>query len=345
MDTGERPAREEVASKPVDDQNRQNPEYGNRKSVKPCDADQQELTADEDRESHDREEDDFERAGGHAGVSPAAASNPWSSNGVPMVMVLGAHSPKLELVRALRTKAGRREQGRFAVDGTTMLAEALACGRVPEEIYATEAALATFDTRDARLDGRIFTVPEKALAKLSELETPPGLLAIFRTPVATLETLLSSGRPAIALAGVADPGNAGTLLRSAEIFGIESAIFVRDAVEAYNPKLVRATMGAIFRMSVATVDGVELEAGASLHGYRIVASATGGSPLSAFRFVRRSILAIGNERHGVASWLPHVDDTIAIPQIGQGESLNASVAGAIIFYTFSQQFGHDNQGS
>ena len=258
----------------------------------------------------------------------------------PSTFALGAHSPKLEVVRALRTKAGRREQARFAVDGTTMLGEALAAGRIPEEIYATDEALATFDTHDARLAGRIFTVPDRAMARLSELETPSGLIAVYRTRIESLEEVLETGAPAIALAGVADPGNAGTLLRTASIFGVGAAIFVVDAVEAYNPKLVRATMGAIFRMRLATATASEIEASAARNGYRVVAAAKEGAPLPTFTFVRRSILAIGNERHGVASWLPKTDEMVSIPHVGPGESLNASVAGGIILYAFSQQFGH-----
>lgn len=261
------------------------------------------------------------------------------------VIDLGAHSPKLDLVRALRTKVGRREQARFAVDGTTMLGEALGAGRIPDEIFATEEALATFDTRDARLTGRIFRIPGKAMVRLSELETPPGLVAVHRIRIDSLEAILESGAPAIALAGVADPGNAGTLLRTADIFGIGAAIFVVDAVEAYNPKLVRATMGAIFRMRIAIASASEIEAAAALNEYRVIAAAKDGVPLPTFRFVRRSILAIGNERHGVTSWLPRVDETVSIPHVGPGESLNASVAGGIIFYAFSQQFGHTISGS
>lgn len=254
-----------------------------------------------------------------------------------MVTTLGVHSPKLEFVRALRTKAGRREQGRYAVEGPTMLAEALAAGRVPEELYATDAALDAATCDDPRLAGRIFSVPAKAMARLSDLESPPGLLAVHAIRHEPLDELLAGGRPALLLAGIADPGNAGTLVRSAEIFGIERAIFARESVEPYNPKVVRATMGAIFRVRIATADAHELTRVASARGYRIVAAARDGAALPTYRFPERAIVAIGNERHGVYGWLPSVDEAVAIPQPGRGESLNASVAGGIIFYAFSQQ--------
>ena len=259
-----------------------------------------------------------------------------------MASPLGAHSPKLDALRALRTKAGRREQLRYAIEGPTLLAEALAAGRTPDAVYATEGALLAHRDLLAPLDGRTFVVPERALARASDVETPPGTIAVLPQALEPLEALLESGRPAVVLAGISDPGNAGTLLRSAEIFGIGHAIFARSGVEPHNPKVVRATMGAIFRMRLAVADGDELVDGAWAHGYEIVAAARDGVPLPGFRFPPRALLAIGNERHGVSAWLPRWDKGVAIPQPGGGESLNASVAGGIIFYAFSQQFSGTN---
>jgi TrmH family RNA methyltransferase len=254
-----------------------------------------------------------------------------------MSTILGAHSPKLDAVRALRTKAGRTEQGRYAIEGATMLEEALGAGKIPEQLFVTDrgASLLDPETRAAYAD-RTFFVPERAMARLSDLEAPPGVLAVLPVTFEPLAGLLD-GSPALVLAGVSDPGNAGTLLRSAEIFGIARAIFTRDGVEPHNPKVVRATMGAVFRMRIANADGAALIAAARDAGYTIVAAAHGGEPLPGFAFPEKALLAIGNERHGVAAALPAWDRTVSIPQPGSGESLNAAVAGGIIFYAFSQR--------
>jgi TrmH family RNA methyltransferase len=250
---------------------------------------------------------------------------------------LGAHSPKLDAVRALRTKAGRREQGRYAIEGATMLAEAVAAGRRPESLYLTERGAAALpDALRLAYASRSFVVPDKAMARLSDLETPPGILAVLPLAEEPCADLLD-GAPALLLAGIADPGNAGTLLRSAEIFGVTRAIFTTDGVEAHNPKVVRATMGALFRMRVATATGPAVAAAAGVAGYTVVAAAREGVPLPEFRFPARTVLAIGNERHGVAAALESWDQAVAIPQPGGGESLNAAVAGGIILYAFSQQ--------
>ncbi len=252
---------------------------------------------------------------------------------------LGRHAPALEAVRSLLAKSGRREQGRFAIEGATMLAEALAAGHEPLAVYGTQrglAGLASVAGADAIGSERLFAIDDRTMARLSDLETPPGLLAVLPVRLASLDDVLSDGKPALVLAGVADPGNAGTLLRSAEIFGIRQAIFARESVEPHNPKVIRATMGAAFRMTVAVADAGDLVTSARTHGYEIVAATSDGTPLPEFRFAARTLVAIGNERHGVA-WLTHYDRGITIPQRGEGESLNASVAGSIILYAFSQQ--------
>jgi TrmH family RNA methyltransferase len=262
-----------------------------------------------------------------------------------MSTTLGAHSPKLEAARALRTKAGRTGLGRFAIEGATMLAEALAAGRRPESLFVTERGAAALpDDQAELLDGRTYLIPERAMERLSELETPPGILAVLPLDLPALESVLD-GEPAILLAGVSDPGNAGTLLRTAEIFGTTRALFTSDSVEPHNPKVVRATMGALFRMRIASAAGGEIGRAAARAGYTVVAAAREGLALPDFRFPERTLLAIGNERHGVARSMPGWDRAVSIPQTGRGESLNAAVAGAILLYVFSQQRAEGNPRS
>jgi TrmH family RNA methyltransferase len=257
------------------------------------------------------------------------------------VITLGAHSPKLDAVRDLRTKKGRRERRQFIVEGPTMLEEALAAGWEPLAIYVNEQGARTLPARAAGF-GETFLIAERSMAKLSELETPPGIVAVFAQPEADLETLLGQGGSLLLLAGVGDPGNAGTLVRTAEIFGLRGAIFTSDAVEPFNPKVARATMGAIFRMQLAVAAPSDVVEAAGRHGFTIVAAGSGGTPLPEFTFPERSLIAVGHERHGFAMSLPRYDATVGIPQEGRGESLNASIAGGIILYAFSQQANHTN---
>jgi TrmH family RNA methyltransferase len=245
----------------------------------------------------------------------------------------------LDAVRALKTKAGRREQGRFAIEGATMLAEALRSGEVPSAVYATPASLESSNAVLSGLDAAVpvYVIPERAMARLSDLETAPGILAVLESRVVALEDLLAGAGPLLLLAGLGDPGNAGTLLRSAEIFGFGGVLFGGDAVEPYNPKVVRASMGAIFRVGLAAGSPGEIETAARAAGYELVATGEGGRPLPEFRFRRRSIVAVGNERRGLRGWLSSWDRTVSIPQQGAGESLNAAVAGSIVAYVAASQ--------
>ncbi len=259
-----------------------------------------------------------------------------------MPIMLGLHAPELNAVRALRTKAGRTEQSRYAIEGATLLQEALGAGLMPEALYATEAAYATLGPTAQAVAERTFLLPERALGRLSDLDSPPGIVAVLPLVLGSLDDTLADGAPLLLLAGVSDPGNAGTLLRSAEIFGIRAAVFGALGVDSHAPKVVRATMGAFFRMRLAHATPQELLAAARIHGYTVVAAMRSGTPLPDFTFPARTVVAIGNERHGIESWLPAWDAGVAIPQSGSGESLNAAVAGSIILYAFSQQLARSN---
>ena len=145
-----------------------------------------------------------------------------------MPTALSPQNPRIERVRDLRKPAARRARGRFLLEGPTLLGEALASGLAVEELYGTDAALAEHRPLVAALEAagaEAFAVPARTLSRLSDLETPPGLVAVARTPAWDLAAILGRPGPVLLLAGVADPGNAGTLLRSAEAFGAAGVLF------------------------------------------------------------------------------------------------------------------------
>jgi TrmH family RNA methyltransferase len=253
---------------------------------------------------------------------------------------LSPQNPRIQRVHDLREAKTRRERGSFTLEGPTLLAEALRSGLVLEELYGTAAALAGHAALVAEIEGAgvpAFALPERALARLSDVETPTGLLAVARQPASSLGALLAAPGPVLLLAGVSDPGNAGTLLRSAEAFGAAGVVFGRGGVDPYNPKVVRAAMGSIFRLPIAVAEPEELLAAAAAAARPVVATATDGEPLAEARLDPRSIVAVGSERHGVAGWLPRWGRAVRIEQRGAAESLNAAVAGAIVLYELSRK--------
>jgi TrmH family RNA methyltransferase len=250
---------------------------------------------------------------------------------------LSPHSPKLEAVRELLTPRGRRAAGAFGAEGATLLAEADRAGLVPREVYATPAALERFDSGRYESEGiPVYSLPERLFARLSDLETPSGLLGIFALPDHAVADVLARPGVVLLLAGVADPGNAGTLVRSAEAFGAAGVLFGRGGVDSHAPKVVRSAMGALFRVAVASVSADELAAAAVASGRPIVATDSDGEDLRTADLPANAIIAVGNERRGVGDWLGQWDRTIRIPYGGPTESLNAAVAGSIVLYEFAR---------
>ncbi len=246
---------------------------------------------------------------------------------------LSPHNPRVERVRDLRTPRGRREQARFAAEGPTLLAEAERSGLRPRELYATPAGLAPAEAARHEAAGTaVYLVAERLFARLSELESPTGVLAVFDLPAHQLATILARPGTVLLLAGLNDPGNAGTLVRSAEAFGAAGVLFGRGGADPYAPKVVRAAMGSLFRLPVAPVEAEELLAAAAAAGRPVVATDAAGEDLRAAGLPGNAILAVGNERRGVREWLPRWDRLVRIPQTGPTESLNAAVAGSIALY-------------
>jgi TrmH family RNA methyltransferase len=251
---------------------------------------------------------------------------------------LGVHNPRIERVRALLTSRGRREQARFAIEGPTLIAEARRSGIPIRELYAVAQTLAAHP-RVAELESAalpVFTVPPRVYARLSDLDTPSELLAVVDIPALDVDAVMARPGTVLLLAGLNDPGNAGTLLRSAEAFGAAGALFGRGGVDPYAPKVVRAAMGALFRLPVATVDAERLVTAAAKAGRPIVAADTGGQDVGDVVLPAGAVLAVGNERRGVRDWLPGWDLGVRIPHQGATESLNAAVAGSILLYLFSR---------
>lgn len=243
--------------------------------------------------------------------------------------MLGAHNPRIEYVRSLRTKKGRRAHGRFSIEGVTLLREAVRSGVAIEELYGTPEALAALGG-GTPANAKVHTVDDRTLRRLSDLETAPGLVAVAPIVQHDVARLFSEEGLVLVLAGISDPGNAGTLLRTAEAFGVRGVVFGAGSVEPYAPKVVRAAMGSLFRLRLAVADPAATIGAAP--GWSVTGLHAAGEPLEALSWPARSILVVGQERHGLGPWQAICGRLAAIPMQGQVESLNASVAGAIALY-------------
>lgn len=251
-----------------------------------------------------------------------------------MPVRLGVHSDRLTAVRGLLAAKGRRQSGRFAFEGPTLLREAHANGFAIEETYATQDA---YDAEPllAQLEAggtAAYVVDPRSAQKISDLETPPGIVGVGKMKFASLAELFGGDGVVLVLADLSDPGNTGTLLRTADAFGCRGAIVGTAGADPYQPKVVRAAMGAIFRLPIAVAEPSGVAEAARSGGFELAGLSADGVPFGASPLPSRLAISVGNERHGLGRWEALLDRRLAIPMRGPAESLNAAVAGSIALY-------------
>ncbi len=262
-----------------------------------------------------------------------------------MAARLGSRAERLSRVRALRGVKGRREQGRFAFEGATLLGEAVAARFPIEELYATQAAYDSVPAlRDLESAGTpVFLVEPDAAARISDVVTPSGLLAVSPVRLLAAKELFAGGTPLLVLADLGDPANAGTLLRSADAFGCAGVLFGRLGVDPYHPKVVRSSMGAIFRLRLAVAGPGESKEAAAESGVRVLGLASTGVPLTSEEWRPPLALVVGHERQGLGAWQALCERHVAIPMTGPTESLSAAVAGSIALYEACKNAGQSKR--
>jgi TrmH family RNA methyltransferase len=251
---------------------------------------------------------------------------------------IGAHSPRLARVRKLRSSKGRAEHDLFAFEGLTLVQEARASSFAIEELFVTpEAYAATPLLRDLEADGATVHLVDAAGAKqLSDLTTPAGIVAIARRRRCDLQAIFSGTSPLLVLADLGDPANVGTLLRSADAFGCGGVVFGPLGVEPYHPKVVRGSMGAVFRLRMAVARPPEVAAAAAAGHVRLLGLDARGTALTGELREGPAALVIGHERRGLGPWEALCDALIALPMRGRAESLSAGVAGSIALFEASR---------
>ncbi|GAC1653736.1 MAG: RNA methyltransferase [Vulcanimicrobiaceae bacterium] len=255
-----------------------------------------------------------------------------------MPTILGASNARIARARELLTRKGRGGQQRFLFEGPTLLEEALISGAPPETVFATQAAYDGSEVvRTLEAAGTpVFIVDPRTAKKLSDVHTPSGLVAIAPIRLQTAEVLLSAPGTVLVLAGVSDPGNAGSLIRSADAFGVRGVIFGEESVDPHNPKVVRAAMGSLFRLPVSVANPEEVALLCRRAGWTMAGLEQSGAPIGSATLGERLILVVGQERHGLGAWAPLCDRTLSIEMAGRAESLNAAIAGSIALYAASR---------
>jgi TrmH family RNA methyltransferase len=238
-------------------------------------------------------------------------------------------SARARLLRLLRLKKHRRREGAFLAEGERLLDELARSGNGVRFLFGTADRLGWLEERfpDAEIceiagDGAALFATDHAQGVGCVLDLPAPL---------PLDAVTGRGRPLLFLDAVADPGNVGTVIRSAEWFGIGGVLLGEGSVDPYNPKAVRATMGAIFRFPV--VEGVRSVDLLRLDLPLLALDAAGREMLGRCELPLDGIYVVGNEAHGVSAELLRASRPLAIAGGGVGgESLNAAVAASVLCY-------------
>jgi TrmH family RNA methyltransferase len=260
---------------------------------------------------------------------------------------LGARHPAIRRLRELlRDARARAQEQSFVVEGPRALEGALDRGASLEAVYLAPRADVAFPGLVARLrDTRVpvHMLKEGVLEKVGSTRTPQPVLAVAPIVRPTRDVLAGDG---LVLVGtlISDPGNLGTILRSAEAAGAAAIVLGPGSVDAYNPKVVRASAGAIFGMPVleAASEGwspVEaLDALGTLGRQLLGADATGTLPYDAADLARPTAVVLGNEAHGLDPKVAaRLDGTVAIPMAGATESLNVAMAATVLCFESARQ--------
>jgi TrmH family RNA methyltransferase len=241
----------------------------------------------------------------------------------------------------------RSEHASFLVDGPVLLAEALDAGVDVRAVYVeADAAASTVSLVEAAsaAGARAQQVVPGALASVLDLQAPQAVVAVVAQSLVTSADVVrgaaAAHRPVLVLVDVADPGNVGTLVRTAEAAGCAGVVLAGSCADLFNPKTVRATAGALFRVPVAAVGEVDAVLD-ELDGAGLVVAATVGGSGAAPESVDLAgavALLVGSEAHGLAaSVLERCDVRVSVPMEGRLESLNAAVAGSVVAFDAARQ--------
>jgi TrmH family RNA methyltransferase len=248
---------------------------------------------------------------------------------------------KIKFIRSLELKKNRKKHNLFIVEGEKMVLELLKSNIKITEVFAVDKFIAEIN-RFANDKINIFTITELQLKKISNLKTPNSVLAVAEIPHVTVSEKYYNDL-CLAIDNIQDPGNLGTIIRTADWFGIKNIFCSNDSVDIYNPKVVQSTMGAIFRVNVYYTNLKEIIANAKNKGMQVFGTVLSGNNIYKSYLSNNAMIVLGNESKGISSKIENIIDIkIKIPRFPENslssESLNVGIANAIVIAEFRRQF-------
>jgi TrmH family RNA methyltransferase len=268
----------------------------------------------------------------------------------------GRHNPLVRELRQAFTRAELTEEGDCAIEGLRILEEAIRSGLRFSAVFFRESAQDRAERLLPQLAAQVETLllPDKLFDSLVPSESPQGVAALVRLKEFSLNDVMEKERlhvgPIVVLAGLQDPGNLGTILRSSEAFGSAGVVLGEGTVSPFNSKVVRASAGSVFRLPIihgqahrqgksASVNLAEVSEKLRAQGVRLIATSSHkGTPLDQADLKSATAIYFGNEGAGLPrEVMAKLDEVIVIPHTPQVESLNAGVAASIVLYEAARQ--------
>jgi TrmH family RNA methyltransferase len=260
---------------------------------------------------------------------------------IPEMVISSRTNARVKQLRAAFQGHARLSGGMVAIEGDHLVEEALRSGMVLKTVFLSERREVP---KIVPRGVEVLRLAEDVFGSVVETQSPQGVAALMVPPVSVLEDVLGvlGAAPLILIAvGLQDPGNLGTLVRSAEAFGATGVLTTPGTVSAWNQKALRASVGSVFRVPVVGGTVSEIE-GLRPRGVRLIAAVglkdAGVTTAQETDFTGACALMIGNEGSGLgAEWMEMCDARVTIPCPGDVESLNAAVAGSLLLYEASRQ--------
>jgi len=260
--------------------------------------------------------------------------------------ITSASNPQIKLLKSLHLKKTRAETGLFLAEGARLAVEAADLGVWPDILVFSPAALARdqvrslIDQAEARRV-RVIETSETIIGQISKRDNPQTVIGAYRQQLTQLENI--EGATVVALEGIRDPGNLGTILRTADSTGASGVVLIGDSCDPFSVEAVRASMGSLFAMKLARASFDDLirhknSRGAEMMGLSLKGTADGiGAEPPA-----KAIVLMGNEQSGLPEHMEAAcDHLVKLPMRGRADSLNLAVATAVMLYDLWRRRGYD----
>lgn len=247
-------------------------------------------------------------------------------------IITSLDNPMIKEVRSLNDKKFRKFHGKFIVDGEKLVREVVCGAAQVDKIFVDASKLSNFEYILSKFNGKIVPVTTKVFNSLSENISPQGILAeVFMNE--TLEFKPQPNEPILILDRIQDPGNVGTIIRTAAATGFNTVVLI-DSADPYSPKVIRSSSGGVFYLDVFRMTQDEIASYCKNNGIELLVADMAGENIFKTKIENKNFaLVIGNEGQGVSDYFNENGRLISLPMKSQMESLNAGVSASVLMYT------------